>query len=243
MTRAAGTTDLELLHIEIETLWPADARGRISGPDLVIASSADGCAAAIGAAVPDELAAVLARTVAESAPQTDLSTAPPILEECRQALEDRLGPVAHMPTSGPSYLVPKNVAFRSEVTLVRSDSPDVAPLRGANPGNWQPQEWEQLLDGQLGPWAMATHDGAVISICHTPRYSPRAAEAGTWTRPDFRGQGHAAATTAAWAALLRPSGRHLFYSTSSTNLSSQRVATRLGLRPIGWLWQLARLRS
>ena len=48
--------------------------------------------------------------------------------------------------------------------------------------------------------------------------------------------------TAAWAALTRPSGRHLFYSTSGENVSSQRVAARLGLRPIGWLWQLARVR-
>jgi hypothetical protein len=243
MTFASGATDLELLQVEIETLWAADERGRISGPDLVIGCSATGSAAAIGSAVPDELATGLAKAVAESVPPGDLSTPPPILEVCRQALEARLGPVALLPASGPSYFIPETAAFRSDVTLVRSNSPYMAPLRGANPGNWEAQEWQQLLDGQLGPWVMATHAGEVISICHTPRSSARAAEAGTWTRPDFRGQGHAAATTAAWASLMGPTGRHLFYSTSRTNLSSQRVAARLALRPIGWLWQLAGLRS
>jgi hypothetical protein len=34
-------------------------------------------------------------------------------------------------------------------------------------------------------------------------------------------------------------GRVLFYSTDAQNLSSQRVAARLGLRPIGWTWNLA----
>ena len=236
-------SDLELLQIEIDTLWPSDARGRIRGPDLVLACSSTGIAAALGTSVPDELAAALAMAVTESVPPGDLSTPPPILEVCRQALEARLGPVALLPASGPSYVIPETVAFRSEVTLVRSDSTDVAPLRGANPGNWEVQEWEQLLDGRLGPWVMATHAGEVISICHTPRHTARAAEAGTWTRPDFRGRGHAAATTVAWAALLRPSGRHLFYSTSRSNISSQRVAARLALRPIGWLWQLARIRE
>jgi hypothetical protein len=41
-----------------------------------------------------------------------------------------------------------------------------------------------------------------------------------------------------WADLLRPTGRVLFYSTDAANLSSQRVAERLRLRPIGWTWRL-----
>ncbi|MFF3665559.1 GNAT family protein [Microtetraspora malaysiensis] len=49
-----------------------------------------------------------------------------------------------------------------------------------------------------------------------------------------------AATTAAWADLLSADCPHLFYSTSADNLSSQRVAGRLGLRAIGWLWKLTR---
>jgi len=116
-------------------------------------------------------------------------------------------------------------------------------LRAANPGNWGADEWQNLLDGRLGPWVMASHGERVISICHTPVANASAAEAGVWTHPDFRGGGHAAATTAEWAVLMRPSRRLLFYSTSRTNWSSQRVAARLGLRRIGFLWQLQSMNS
>ena len=240
-TSASGASDLDLLRIEIE-IWATDDRQRVNGPDLVIASSSVGSAAAIGTAVPDDLAAELVKVVTGGPPLSDWSSPPMMLEHCRQLLEDRLGPIELRPSSGPSYLIPETVTFRSEAMLVRSGGSDVAALRGANPGNWGVQEWEQLLDGLLGPWVMATHNGEVISICHTPASSARGAEAGTWTRPEFRGQGHAAAVTAAWASLMRPTGRFLFYSTSRTNVSSQRVTARLGLRPIGWLWQLARVR-
>jgi RimJ/RimL family protein N-acetyltransferase len=109
-------------------------------------------------------------------------------------------------------------------------------LRIANPGNWQPVEWDELLDGKLGPWAIAVDGGRVSSICHTPRpMTERAAECGVWSHPEFRGRGHAAAVTAAWAELVRPSGRHLFYSTDETNRSSQRVAERLALPLLGWM--------
>jgi RimJ/RimL family protein N-acetyltransferase len=86
---------------------------------------------------------------------------------------------------------------------------------------------------------MAVEDGRVIAICHTPRPMPaHTAECGVRTDSAYRGRGHAAAVTAAWASLLRPSGRHLFYSTDATNISSQRVAERLNLREIGWIWRL-----
>jgi RimJ/RimL family protein N-acetyltransferase len=162
---------------------------------------------------------------------------------CQHLLEQALGPLELVPGCGPSYLIPDTVAFPSDVPLVRSDDSHRSALRGANPGNWGSEEWEQLLDGSLGPWAMATQAGQVVSICHTPASGERGAEAGVWTRPGFRGRGYAAAVTAAWASLMRPSGRWLFYSTSRTNHSSQRVAARLALRPIGCLWQLARVRS
>jgi hypothetical protein len=214
----------------------------VDGPDFAIASSSGGNAVAIGTAVPDDLTDALLSAVTAAPPPDDLRAPPAVLEQCRQLLERALGPLELTPASGPSFVIPETVAFHSDVALVRSDAQDVAALRSANPGNWEADEWQHLLDGRLGPWVMATHDGEVISICHTPASSARGAEAGVWTRPGFRGQGHAAAVTAAWASLMCPSGRYLFYSTSRMNLSSQRVAARLSLRPIGWRWQLARPR-
>ncbi|RSO25385.1 hypothetical protein DMH15_30385 [Streptomyces sp. WAC 06725] len=99
-----------------------------------------------------------------------------------------------------------------------------------------------LLDGKLGPWAMAldpADPARVVSICHTPCWTDHGAEAGTWTRPGHRGRGHAATVTAAWSRLQAPTGRHLFYSTSDTNRSSRNVAARLGLAPLGHLWKLS----
>ena len=87
---------------------------------------------------------------------------------CRGLLERSLGPVELTSSSGPSYLITDSVAFPSVGLLVRSDEPSRMALRDANPGNWTNAEWQQLFDGVLGPWVMATHDGEVIAICHTP---------------------------------------------------------------------------
>ncbi|MBV9577636.1 MAG: GNAT family N-acetyltransferase, partial [Chloroflexi bacterium] len=168
---------------------------------------------------------------------------PRVLETCRGLLEAELGPVDLTPASGPSYLVGETVDFQSAAQLVRSDDSHSNWLRGATPDNWEVEEWQQLIDGTLGPWAMAVDNALVIAICHTARNGGRGVEAGVWTRPGFRGRGHAAAVTAAWSAQLRSDERWVFYSTGRTNLSSQRVAARLGLRPLGWLWQLVRRNS
>jgi RimJ/RimL family protein N-acetyltransferase len=141
--------------------------------------------------------------------------------------------------AGPTYLIEPDVRFEMRTHIARSDTSSGERLRHLNPGNWEHDEWDELLDGALGPWAMAVVDGRVVSICHTPgRMTERAAECGVWTHPDYRGRGYAAAVTATWADILRPGGRYLFYSTDAQNRSSQRVAARLGLRPIGWTWRL-----
>jgi hypothetical protein len=179
--------------------------------------------------------------VEASPPGAGLGVQPPDLQRWCAALEDALdGALSVAARSGPSYQVEDSVAFPATARLVRSDASQVDELRGANPGNWAADEWQDLLAGRLGPWVMATHDSRVISICHTPVFNARAAEAGVWTHPECRGCGHAAATTAEWAALMRPTRRLLFYSTSYSNRSSQSVAARLHLRPIGWIWQLER---
>ncbi len=245
------TTDAALLEIEIDTLWLRDDRDRLvkdlepdgrPAPHLVIAGSGSGRVVAIGNEVPDALAVELRAAVIAESPSFDPAVAPASLSRCEQLLKDSLGPVEI--SSGPSYLIPPSTSFTSGAKVERSDGQNTAALLGQNPElTWTAEEWRQLLDGAFGPWAAATIDDRLIAVCHSARLTGRAAEAGVWTDPDFRGQGHAAAVTAAWASLLAPSGRQLFYSTSATNFSSQRVAARLNLRPIGWMWQIAAPRT
>jgi hypothetical protein len=87
-------------------------------------------------------------------------------------------------------------------------------------------------------WAAVVTDDRIVSMCRTVRQSPAGAEAGVNTHAKFRGRGFAAAATALWATKMRATGRSLFYSTGTNNLSSQRVAQRLQLRRIGTLWTL-----
>ncbi|MEU6959138.1 GNAT family N-acetyltransferase [Streptomyces chrestomyceticus] len=246
----------DLLKAEIEVNWPTDARGRFQGPHhLVLAVSADGRhqVPAAAAHLPDALAADLLAAVTPGPTPAGPGSPPPALPRVQRLLETALGPV-HI-TTGPSYLIhPDRIRHTPTAPVVRSDTTDPAAiesLRTANPGNWGTDEWHDLLDRKLGPWAMALdpaapppaagHPAHVVSLCHTPCWTVHGAEAGAWTRPGHRGRGHAATTTAAWSRLQAPTGRHLFYSTSATNHSSRNVAARLGLRPLGHLWKVAPL--
>ncbi|MFH8343740.1 GNAT family N-acetyltransferase [Streptomyces sp. NPDC018045] len=256
MTDPRRTHVAHLLRTEIEVIWRTDGRGRFRGPHhMVLAVSADGRTQVPAAAdhLPDALAAELLAAVSPQPAPAGPELPPPDLPRLHHLLETALGPV-HI-TSGPSYLVrPDRIRYAPTAPVVRSDTTDpavVASLRTANPGNWDADEWHDLLDGKLGPWAMALdpaapapdpdagHPAHVVSICHTPCWTDHGAEAGTWTRPGHRGRGHAATVTAAWSRLQAPTGRHLFYSTSATNHASQNVAARLGLRPLGHLWKLS----
>jgi hypothetical protein len=237
-----GRADLELLRIEIDTLWRNPAGGLRNPPHVVIACASDAVGAEFIAEVGPDLEHAV-RTVIQSGevPHEDPGRPPPIVDRCRTLLQEALvSPVQVRAASGPTYLVHDTVAWSGSTSVVRSDGREASRVRGANPGNWSPGEWQDLVAGRRGAWAMAMHAEQVISICHTSVRGPLAAEAGVWTHPAFRGQGHAAAVTAAWASLMRATGGVLFYSTSRANRSSQQVAARLHLRPVGWLWQLAR---
>jgi hypothetical protein len=230
------STDLELLAIQAE--GALDPAGRLSGQHgITIAGAPGGQALWIGSEVADAVAAELTAAFAAAGPARDPAEPPPALDHCRRILE--AGPAVLEQHAGPSFVFSGSVPSTPGVCIERSDQPLRAALRNANPGNWLPVEWDELLDGRLGPWTMVLDGDRAVSICHTPGpLTPRAAECGVWTQPGFRGRGHAAATAAAWAAILHPTGRFLFYSTDAENRSSQRVAERLDLRPIGWTWRL-----
>ncbi|MGP3930895.1 GNAT family N-acetyltransferase [Nonomuraea sp. KM88] len=230
------TPDVDLLAIEIGVIWRLDDRGRLPGPeDLVVGVAADDMTAAVGPDVPGALAARLLDLVARGLPSSP-GQPPEVLERCRALLGEATV------SGGPCYLIPPPpVPFDAPAAeVLRSDDPAHAErVRPLRPANWARDEWHDLLDGRDGaPWAMVAADDQVAAVCHTARLTAAGAEAGVWTAPAFRGRGLAAATTATWAGLLP--GTRLFYSTGADNHSSQRVAARLGLRSIGWLWKLTR---
>jgi hypothetical protein len=229
------TTDLELLAIQAERAL--DPEGRLADQYGATIACAPGAHALwIGTEVSDAAAAELAAGFAAMGPARDPAEPPPALELCARILERGR---AIERSAGPSFVFPDAAPSSTGIDVERSDGPRREALRDANPGNWLPIEWDELLDGRLGPWAMVLDGERAVSICHTPGpVTPRGAECGVWTQPGFRGRGHAAATAIAWATILRPTGRALFYSTDADNRSSLRVAERLQLRPIGWTWRL-----
>jgi hypothetical protein len=230
-------TDADLLALETETAFGLDERGRLVSDRLLvrIGVARDGLVVKLGTTLPDHLVEPLERAAARAPGPASLEARPPALNRCQALLESEVG--ALDVAVDLCYIIPAGTRYDSGVEVARSIDGRASELRAMNPGNWEAEEWDDLLDGKLGPWAMAVDKGRVISICHTPvRMNDRAAEAGVWTDPDFRGRGHAAAVTAAWSAIPDLSGRHLLYSTTEANLSSQRVAARLKLRLIGRVW-------
>ncbi len=236
-----GISDLELLKTHARQ--GLDGRGRIAGQwGVTIAACREGQLLLLGSELPAELIGRLQEAFDASPKQADPSVVPAALGECERILSEVGEPLSR--ASGPVYVFPADRRFTSVAELTLSTGDRLEAVRGSNPGNWLADEWDDLVDGKLGPWAMAAIDGRVISICHTPRpMMEDAAECGVWTEPEFRGHGHAAAVTAAWASILEPTRRHLFYGTDWTNRSSQRVAERLELRPIGSTWGLSRARE
>jgi RimJ/RimL family protein N-acetyltransferase len=231
-------TDLELFKIEAERSM--DDRYRLAGAcGVKISTTRDGQLLFVGSEVPDSFVPALIDAVDRSPLALAPDREPSALATCREILEPACAPLSVH--AGPTYLIEPQVRAERRRWIVRSDSFASERLRHHNPGNWEPDEWHDLLDGALGPWAMAVVEGRIASICHTPLpMTQQAAECGVWTHPDYRGRGYAAEVTATWADVLRASGRCLFYRTDAQNISSQRVAARLRLRLIGWTWDLAR---
>jgi hypothetical protein len=175
--------------------------------------------------VVDDVAAAVARLVAGEPPLSEPDSAPACLGELVALLDG-------VASRGVSYAFGEAPRERP-AAVVLSDTPvgDRLLARGL------PAAFAGLgfrdEDELWPPWCVALEDGEPVAIAFSARLSEVGAEAGVFTVPAARGRGFAAAATEGWAASPSLANRARFYSTSLANVSSQRVAARLGLELVG----------
>lgn len=229
-------TDIELLRREMDTLWGTDLYGRPSHSQPLVALAVAGGSRCV------RLSPSLPVEVRRRLDQLDLQEAESSPEALIERFRELLPFAASGYGGGPSYVFdgertpePTN----PELRILSSEESDIEFLRTARPEPWwEAEEWDDFLAGRIGPWAVGVREGRVAALCHTPVASSVAAEAGVWTHPDERGRGWAGLVTSEWARVAGKEFETLFYSTRFDNVASQAVARKLGLRPIGAIWQL-----
>jgi hypothetical protein len=234
-------SDIDWLNIDRQTLFRLRADGRLEGendpdnspePRFWLARCREGSVFGVRADVPDDIAVELASLATDEPPFT-LPITPPRYLDHYVALLARISAVARQ-TFGMIYELPHSLRYESHAQLISSDSEEGLRLAQFLSEQGMSQGLSELGVRSAAdfwpPWCAAVVNGEVVSIAIAARISDVGAELGVATVRAFRGSGFAAAATAGWSSLpaLRP--RVLFYSTDQENISSQRVAMRLGLR-------------
>jgi hypothetical protein len=227
------------LKTDYRTLFQLCPDGRIErendpdcspGPRFWLAGCSEGNVFGVRADVPDDIALKLEELASIELPFTH--PAIPKHLERYLLLFGSDGPVAH--DLGLIYELPHAQQYPSRARLIGSDSEEGKSLMRSWAEGRVPEALFELGFREVAdfwmPWCAAVVDGEVASIAFAARLADAGAELGLVTAKAFRGQGFAAAATAGWTWLPELRSRTLFYSTGRENISSQRVAARLGLR-------------
>jgi len=237
-------SDAELLAIQFQTVFVLERPGRIltindPGRSPAPRFALFGCASrniyGVRADVADSIAAQLMGFAALEPPFFSQLSAPRHLDRYIELLS-RAAPVSQ-PHLEMTYVLPNDIAYQHDVRLICSDSQDGQELRATLAMRGIPTGLAEMrftdISAFWDPWCVALHDAEVASVAFAARLSDTGASLGLATSPELRGRGYAAAATAGWARMPALRSRALFYSTSQTNISSQRVVARLGLRFLG----------
>jgi hypothetical protein len=227
------------LNLDYCTLFRLRHDGRIEGendpdsspgPRFWFAGCADGNVFGVRADLPDDLAAELESLAATEPPF--IHPAKPKHLERYLSLLDGGRPATH--NLGLVYELPHAHPYPSDARLISSDSKEGQDLMQSWAADGVPEGLFELGFREVTdfwtPWCAAVIDGEVASIAFAARLADAGAELGLVTIKAFRGRGLAATATAGWSRLATLRSRTLFYSTDQANISSQRVAGRLGLR-------------
>jgi hypothetical protein len=177
-----------------------------------------GCAWAVRADVPDDVARELGR-LADEEPLVSSLRYPPVHAERYVELLSASGQPLRT-SLGPAYRFPERLSAADDLVVVENER----QLERHFPG-WVVGE----IAAGRAPVMAIVEDGHPVSICFCARSSAVAAEAGLETAAAFRGRGFGPRVTAAWARAIAASGRVPLYSTSWTNEASLAVARKLGL--------------
>jgi RimJ/RimL family protein N-acetyltransferase len=233
-----------LLAIQFQTLFLLTAAGRIErendpdqspGPRLWLAGCVSGNVAGVRADIADDVATEIAALASTEPPFADPNRPPKHLDR----YVDLLARDAAAPQENLSliYELAHHRQYEGRVRLVDNESHEGRCMYEVFSTHGMPDGLAELgfrrTSDLWRPWCMVLVEGEIASVAFAARLSRTGAELGIATVKAFRGQGHAAEAAAGWSRLPTLQSRKLFYSTDRTNRSSQRVATRLGLRFLG----------
>jgi hypothetical protein len=197
-----------------------------------LATCREGNLFGIRADLPNDVADDLA-SLATAEPPFSLPVIPPRHGDRYAVLVGKTSAMAHQ-TFGLIYELPHSLGYESHIQLIGSESENGQRLVRSLSDRGMPRGLSELGFRSVAdfwpPWCAAVVDGEITSIAFAARISDVGAELGVATARTFRGRGFAAAATAGWSALPSLQSRMLFFSTDQENISSRRVAKRLGLR-------------
>jgi hypothetical protein len=237
-------SDAELLAIQFQTHLCLSAPGRIlttndpdrsPAPRFALFGCASGNIYGVRTDVADSIAVQLMDLAGSEPPFFDRLGAPRHLDRYIELLS--YDALLSQPRLEMSYVLPNAIAYEHDVRLICSDSPEGQELLATLATKGMPTGLAKMgftdVSAFWNPWCVAMNDTEVAAVAFAARLSETGACLGLATSPELRGRGYAAAATAGWARMLALRSRALFYSTSQTNISSQRVIARLGLRFLG----------
>lgn len=232
---------LERLHIQRQTGFSLDARGRLvtvnspenaRPPRFVLAGCAAGNLASVSADLDEATAVELLALALEEPPFWPPGTTPRGLGRYLARLGAAEAEVELDHEMAPG-LPPGDV----EATPVSSGTAEGAELLGSLRRGGVPTGLFDMgfvdVEEFWAPWCAMLVGGEVASIAFAARLSAVGAAVGVATAPAFRGRGLAAAAVAGWTRLPALQGRRLFYSTRLSNRASRSVTARLGLTAFG----------
>ncbi len=240
---ASTADDLRLLRLDIDTMFVMSASGRIerendpdrsSGPRVFFAGCPFGNLSRIRYDVDDAIAMRIFEAAAAEPPWRD----PDAMPACAEKIVELLS--AGQPTAVSTaliYQLPNGLRYEHMAAIVRGDSDEGRQMLARLAESGMPDYMQTAGFKGVGdfwePWCVALDAGEIAAMAFAARLGVSGAELGVYTFPKYRGRGLAAAVTAAWSSMPALDQHALFYSTTKSNRSSQRVTDRLGLRLIG----------